>query len=136
MAQVVERERNRHRRLSVPALVVLGAIIFGLAFGTAYAITVSTIRLAGVTVLQFTDEARVEDVIIFSSDTVLAIVAPTDNTQPDKTYTVRLYLDGSLAGETTISWTADEIEAGVKKWVFFCGLDLSAVTHIQVEVVG
>jgi len=110
--------------------------IFGAAIGAAYALTVITIRLAGITVLEFTDEARVEDVIIFDEHTVVAIIAPTDNTQADKTYTVRIYLDGTASGETTVSWTSDEIAAGIKKVVVFTDLDLSGVSYIQVEVLG
>ena len=123
----------------VPRAVVVMALIaalFGCTLGISYALTVSTIHLAGVTILRYTDEARVEDIVIFNADTVLAIIAPTDSTQPDKIYTARLYLDGELTATAEVSWTADEITAGVKKWVFFTDLDLSDVTHIQVEVVG
>jgi len=134
MAVAQTRKETRHK-LKLPAILVLALVIFGLATGAAYAITILTIRLAGVTVLEFTDEARVEDVIIFSEDTVLVVIAPTDSTIADATYEVRLYLDGSLTATTTISWTDEEISSGTRKLVFFTDLDLTDVTSIQVEVV-
>jgi len=135
MAQVA-RQREKHReRLRIPAVVLLALAIFGMAVGCAYALTVLTIRLAGVTVLEFTDEARVEDVIILAEDTVMAVVAPTESTVADATYEVRLYLDGALTATANITWTEDELSAGAKKLVVFTGLDLSGVTTISVEVV-
>ena len=134
MAQVAKARRER-QRLKIPALALLALVIFGMAVGCAYALTVLTIRLAGVTVLEFTDEARVEDVIILAEDTVMAVIAPTDSTVADATYEVRLYLDGSLTATANIVWTEDELSAGVKKLVVFTDLDLEDTTIITVEVV-
>ena len=130
-----ERERGRgFLRAYLPVLVCLA--VLGMAVGVSYALTVLTVRLAGVGVLEFTDEARVEDIIVFDESTVVAVIAPTENTVAGKEYTVRLYLDGALSGETAISWTEDELCAGARKVVVFTGLDLSGVCHIQVEVLG
>ena len=134
MAQVAKARRER-QRLKIPALALLALVIFGMAVGCAYALTVLTIRLAGVTVLEFTDEARVEDVIILAEDTVMTVIAPTDSTVADATYEVRLYLDGSLTATANIAWTEDELSAGVKKLVVFTDLNLEGTTIITVEVV-
>jgi len=134
MAQVAKARRER-QRLKIPALALLALVIFGMAVGCAYALTVLTIRLAGVTVLEFTDEARVEDVIILAEDTVMTVIAPTDSTVADATYEVRLYLDGSLTATANITWTEDELSAGVKKLVVFTDLDLEDTTIITIEVV-
>ncbi len=135
MAQVA-KARERHREhLRIPALVFLALAVLGAAIGCAYAITTLTIRLAGVTVLEFTDEARVEDIVILCESTVMAVVAPTDNTVADATYEVRLYLDGALTATANIAWAEDELSAGVKKLVVFTDLDLEGTTIITVEVV-
>ena len=135
MAQVA-KARERHREhLRIPALVFLALAVLGAATGTAYAITTLTIRLAGVTVLEFTDEACVEDIVILCESTVMAVIAPTDNTVAGATYEVRLYLDGSLTATANIAWTEDELSAGVKKLVIFTDLDLEDTTIITIEVV-
>ena len=135
MAQVA-KARERHREhLRIPALVFLALAVLGAATGTAYAITTLTIRLAGVTVLEFTDEACVEDIVILCGSTVMAVIAPTENTIADATYEARLYLDGSLTATANIAWTEDELSAGVKKLVVFTDLDLEDTTIITIEVV-
>ena len=135
MAQVARQRERRREHLRIPALVFLTLAVFGAAVGCAYAITALTIRLAGVTVLEFTDEARVEDIVILCESTVMAVIAPTENTVADATYEVRLYLDGSLTATANIAWTEDELSAGVKKLVVFTDLDLEDTTIITIEVV-
>jgi len=135
MAQVARQRERRREHLRIPALVFLTLAVFGAAVGCAYAITALTIRLAGVTVLEFTDEARVEDIVILCESTVMAVIAPTENTVADATYEVRLYLDGALTATANIAWTEDELSAGVKKLVVFTDLDLEDVSIITVEVV-
>ena len=135
MAQVARQRERRREHLRIPALVFLTLAVFGAAVGCAYAITALTIRLAGVTVLEFTDEARVEDIVILCESTVMAVIAPTENTVADATYEVRLYLDGSPTATANIAWTEDELSAGVKKLVVFTDLDLEDVSIITVEVV-
>jgi len=130
---VSQRRRTLHN-ISLPATTVL--LLLVVAASVAFAITILTIELAGVTILQFTDEARVEDVIIFSSDTIIAVIAPTDNTVANHEYKVRLYLDGEFTAEETISWTEDEIDGNVKKVIIFDNLNLEDVTFIQVEVIA
>jgi len=135
MEEVARQRERRRERLRIPALVLLTLAVLGAAIGCAYAITTLTIRLAGVTVLEFTDEARVEDIVILCESTVMAVIAPTDNTVADATYEVRLYLDGSLTATANIAWTEDELSAGMKKLVVFTDLDLEGTTIITVEVV-
>ena len=133
--RVVGERRTRKLRTCLPGAALLILILASVGAGVGFAITVAVIHLTGVTILLYSDEVRVEDIIIFDQDTVLVIVAPTSNTVPGATYQVRLYLNGNLTDTATVAWTAGEVSAGVRKWVFFNDLDLTGVTSIQVEVV-
>jgi len=112
------------------ALLLLAVILIPIA----YALGIYVKELAGLGIVRITDEVTIEEIEIDDASTVKIKMAPNTRTIADKTYTVKLYLDGELGGQQTISWTQSEKDAGTKKKLTFTGLNLAEVSVLKFEV--
>jgi len=119
-------------KIMAAALVVVLAATFG--GGYAFGLNIYSKTLDAIGAVSITDEVEIYEIEIEDEGKIKVQTQPTENTQPDVTYSINLILDG--VGETPepLSWSSAEISSVTKKTAEFTGLSLASVTSIRVEV--
>lgn len=120
------------RRKLLPMLLIVALVMIPAAYGLG----IYTKELAGMGILKITDEVTVEEIEIDDATKAKIKLASNAQTVADKSYTVKLYLDGTFNSQQTTSWTAGEISGGIKKTLTWTGLSLAGVTTLKFEVTG
>jgi len=114
------------------AVLLLVAVLM---IPVAYALGIYSKQIAAIGIVEITDEVTIVDIQIDSATQLSITMAPNQNTVAEKTYTVKLFLDGKFNSQKTVSWTQGEINQGKTKTLIFSA-NLQGVSVIKFEVLG
>ena len=111
------------------AATVFSCALFLASYGVAHAIQMFAENIVGTSIQEFTDEVRITSQAITGPQRVRIVVEPQPAAIALTTYTVRLYVDGTLSQSSTIQFTQTQINNQTTQAVVFNGVNLAGMTQ-------